>query len=522
MEHKWIPLKGAAFLLSILVLAGCGVFQIEIYMSDAVGSTSTEMATGARTSLASSPTSDPVIPAIPTVTAAIEEGPAPSSQAYCFTGNPVSGEKEILPSLKSLDWEVEDHDLGPIRKLNGIPTVIWDVSLSPDGRWWAADLLSENFGEGVADVRLYILDAYGDRHWIASYSGDAQFHRYEWLGDGRLLWIDEGNLYLANSDGSDRKKLSTAGTLDEVWLGADYIALAYGDGVLWRVDLDTEQWERVENAPSYANLSLSRDGKTAAFVTYDIQEVNEVEYWFLPLAMGEPAKLAVEGEMLGGHGGSANPPYQVPNAPYWGPNYLAGSMLISQKDGSAISIEEVAHYFEALEMYKFPSYSPDGEWIYLWVEQEPYSYYIAPASDPDSGRLFENMEILGWSSEPAGVLVASKAEYSILLLSLPSGEPRVLLRGLASISVKVGISEEAFFLLPDLKQGSQEISQHQIFAFSNNGERLGTLDLPETTRVSHLTGDSRANLLIQLTQEGDFENSVCKYQDALWYWEVIP
>jgi hypothetical protein len=520
MKHKRIILQVPIFSLFIVSVVGCGVFQIDIDRSDETEPTRIDIATQVSTSIPSSPTSEPIIVTTPTVTAAVEEGPVPSSQAYCFTGIAMDGVDQVMPSTMSLDWEIVNHDLGPIRQLNGIPTLIWGVDMSPDGRCWAVELLKENFGMGSADVRLLILDAFGDRHWVSSGSGDAMYHRYDWLEDDRLLWIYGGNLYLTNNDGSNREDLFMSGSLEEVWLGADHIALAYGDGILWRVDLDSGQWEEVINVLSFGNLSLSLDGKTAAFVRPKDPNFIEVEYWFVPLAMGEPAKLAVEGKAHAGHGGRAHPPYQVPNKPYWKPIYLDDPVLINQVDGSAISIEEVAHHFEVLGKDASPSYSPDGEWIYLWVKQDPYTFYIASANDPDKGHLYEDVDILGWSSEPPGVLVLSFAEDSILLLPLPSGEPKVLLRGLASSMVEVGNTEEFFFLLPDLEERVHD-DPYEIYVFSKSGELRGTLELPRTSGVPNLVGYNPSNLLIQMTLVGDFESSICKYKDVLWYWEIV-
>jgi hypothetical protein len=520
MKYKRILLQGLIFTFFVLSIVGCGVFQVGIDEAGRTEPTRMGVETQVSTSIPSSPTSEPIILTTPSVTAPVEEGPAPSSQAYCLTGIAVEGVEQLMPSLMSLDWEIVNHDLGPIRQLNGIPTLIWGVDMSPDGRWWAVEMLKENFGAGSADVRLLFLSAFGDRHWFSSGSGDAMYRRYAWLEDDRLLWINGGNLYLTNNDGSNREDLYTLGALEEVWLGADHIALAYGDGVLWRVDLDSGQWEEVEDVPSFGNLSLALDGKTAAFVRPKDPNFNEVEYWFVPLTMGEPAEIALEGEARAGHGGRAHPPYQVPNEPYWKPVYLVDPMLINQVDGSAVPIDEVAHYFEALGKHAFPSYSPDGEWIYFLVEQNPYTFYIAPANDPDNGRLYEDVDILGWSSDPAGVLVLSFYEDSILLLPLPSGEPKVLLRGLASSIIEVGNTEEFFFLLPDLEDRVHE-DPYEIYVFSKSGELRGTLELPRTSGVPNLVGYNPSNLLIQMTLVGDFENSICKYKDVLWYWEII-
>jgi hypothetical protein len=65
------------------------------------------------------------------------------------------------------------------------------------------------------------------------------------------------------------------------------------------------------------------------------------------------------------------------------------------------------------------------------------------------------------------------------------------------------------------------IKEDWDIVFSKSGELRASLGLPKTSGVPYLTGYGVSNLLIRMTQVGDFENSICKYQDALWYWEII-
>ena len=125
---------------------------------------------------------------------------------------------QILPDPANLKWEERDAEIGVLRELTGLSTILLDAGPSPDGHWWAVKLV-KRFGEGgETDTALYILDAAKDRHWIASSAGRPDYHQYAWLQDGRLIWADRGSLLVADNDGSNQIDLNAPEAILEVWM----------------------------------------------------------------------------------------------------------------------------------------------------------------------------------------------------------------------------------------------------------------------------------------------------------------
>jgi hypothetical protein len=422
--------------------------------------------------------------------------------------------------------------VGGLRELTGLSTILLDARPSPDGRWWAVKLVKK-FGEGgESDTALYVLDAHGERHWMASSAGRPDYHQYAWLQDGGLIWTDQGKLLTGDNDGSNQIDLKAPEAMLEVWMGSDEEAMASGETALWRVHLKTGLWDKVPgfdegmragNPPvseAGANLSVSPDGKFAALV-------HRGALWRVSFAPGTEARYLAKINYPG-RGGRINPPRPLADSPYWFPgegvtdpseNPPIIYALLDERDGSLTSLNELLPLGGWRVSY--PSISPDGKWMAVELaDANPSSsrkgVYVASSENLAQGRTVEGEWVIGWQAEPAGVFLGSRSPEGLTVarVALPDGDPLPFLSGLDDeVNPLLSTTLNVIFI----HEGEQ------MFGFDVNATLLATLTPPALPRqVYALNAIPKAQVMVAGAnlKRDTSESGECAFTYPLLLWEI--
>ncbi len=387
---------------------------------------------------APSPTPTAAPPVTPSPTAAPSPSPTPTPEG-------ITAQPGALPAPEVLSWAYLATQQGEFQHTNLVSTLALEAWPSPDGRWWAVSLLQEAMEAGPGIKALYVLDTLEERHWVATTDAWGHAHYAAWLSDGRLLWVDHGDLWVANADGQNRQSLSAPETVHEFWLGADNVALVSGETVIWRLDVNERTWDGVFgiqhqtlSSPS-ANVGLTADGKAAVAII-------QGELWWIPLEFEAPAEF-LGAFSYGGREGRINPPVPLlATSPYIFPGEImfpsdGGMPLIVLFDRESQTFVPFDDFLpegwrSVMSSFVTPVHiSPDRHWIAVPVRRggeavqfvsPSEAVYVAPTSDLRSGRLLAAAtRVVGWNTEPAAIIVAS--DEGVLWVPLVEGEPDVLL-----------------------------------------------------------------------------------------------
>ncbi len=445
---------------------------------------------------------------------------------FCRYPPAIGVELADLPGPKTLHWQPIDASIGELWELNGLNTSIMWMDPSPTDGWWVMSLLVGESGMGGYYNALYVLDSLENKHWIASHYGLGGYYvEHQWLPDGRLLWIEDGEVFLASGDGLDRRGMDAPAQMSEIWLGANNVALVSGHG-LWRLFLNTGKWEPVANAAGISGasgqLTMSLDGTFAAVT-------NSGQISMVPLQAGVPARQLITIDYPG-RDNRISPPMPIPNSPYWllpevdFEGQPTQPMLLDTRDSSLHLLDKFLPGAGPLSLLGF---SEDGLWVYarvLSTQNENYSntsvydWYVAPSNDLEAGMVVYtgdyNALIVGWETDPPALwLRASQDSEEVLRIPLPSGEPKTILD-----PAKLH-PEDVRFLLEDvmIDYSDWAIPGNRVRALSGQGNTLGLLELPPLTvgytRVRP-SGPSRA--LIEMTNfEGGIDDD-CRFEENLW------
>jgi len=432
-----------------------------------------------------------------------------------------------IPEPDSFFWQDYQSAVGEFWQLTDLTTPIMGINPSPSGHWAVVSLIYQEFGYGAYSAFLYVLDTAGNQHWIIS-EDESDKNTYHWLSDNRIIWIDNGELFLANEDGSARHGVQAPSPVYEVWVGANDIALVSGGEDLWRFSINDETWEKVANIggvsiPS-ANLNLSMDG---TFAAVNIQG----EISIVPLQKGTSAQTFVKVEYPG-RDGRIRAPKPIPNTPYWLISEVIATsqnetqpMLLNTQDGSLHSFDE---FFPKAAFGL--NYSPDGNWIYAWIGGAEkkieganlIDLYVAPTTDFTAGKIvftgvYGLADVTGWEISPPAVLISSYPDsQEVIRVSLDDFGSELIPAPLKFESWQNGIK----FLINE--RVTDETKTFRVEAFSQETEALGSIDLPPNTkRVSlYPVGDSKVMIETRelINQVGD----ICYYDYHIWQWNVAP
>jgi hypothetical protein len=331
---------------------------------------------------------------IPSITATYTETFTPTSFPPGFTPSPVptptypegscqQGPVEELefdlPAPSDLKWETMDN----FQRLAGLTEPVNAAYPSPDERWWVIELVTKRDStqyELASEEALYVLDSVENKHWVASANGKDDFHRFDWLPNSDLIWVDDGQLYTAHADGQGKQALEVPEPVIEVWMDKITGSRAFvsGESALWRLDLRTNTWEKVKGLESLgkngeppvsrvqANLRVSSDGSFGALLA-------DHQVWKVPMTFGEPARKIGEVD-YSNENWRPEAPQPLADSPYWYPGrdvyspipsnpQYSSLVLISEEDGSLLSLQDlVPPDFNSLSLNSL-QISPDARWI---------------------------------------------------------------------------------------------------------------------------------------------------------------
>ena len=344
--------------------------------------------------------------------------PVPIVIPICHEG-PVEELQFDVPAPTDLKWEMVNN----FQRLSGLDGPVNAAHPSPDGRWWVIEFVTKREStqyELSLEEALYVLDSLENKHWIASANGKDIFHRFDWFPNGDLFWVDDGQLFRANADGQEKQIIQAPEPVIELWLDkiTGIRAFVSGQSALWRFDLSTATWEKVEGLESLvrngeppisrvqANLRVSNDGSFGALLA-------DHQIWKVPMAFGEPAHKIGEVDYLV-EGWRPEAPQPLVDSPYWYPGLDAydprtadstqGSLvLINEEDGSLLSLNDIVQSYSDTAFYTTLAISPDARWISILnihgstVE----GLYLLPASQLSNGRVLKDAYVFDW--DPSGV-----------------------------------------------------------------------------------------------------------------------
>lgn len=432
-----------------------------------------------------------------------------------------------IPETDVYYWLDYPSSVGELRQLAGLTTPIMGIDPSPSGHWAVVSLLYQELGYGDYNVFLFMLDTAGNQHWFIG-EDEGNENTYRWLPDNRIIWADDGELFIANEDGSNHHGLQAPSPVYEVWVGANNIALVSGDRDLWRFFINTETWEKVENIEGVsfpgANLKLSMDGTFAAVnISGDIS--------IIPLQAGNPARLLLDAEPYG-KDGRAGAPDPIPNSPYW---RLPGieipknedwwKLLFDTRDGSLHSFDE---FFPegAYGLY----YSPDGNWVYTRIGgrgkkiEDAYivDLYAAPTTDFTAGSIvftgiYELVEVIGWETSPPAMVISPYPDSpEVIRVSLDDFESEAISASPEFESWQNGVK----FLVSE--QAIDKTITFRVEAFSQENEALGSIDLPPNTKEVGLYPIGNSKVIVQTRELMNQVGDICYHDYRIWQWNIAP
>lgn len=434
--------------------------------------------------------------------------PPTETAARTPTPTPIPTIPAALPDLDALHWEVVKQDGGTLKVLAGLATGVLDAAPSLAGQWWAVSLLDPADDTYLGyRAALYVLDSEDEGHWMAGRSDNPFRHRYAWLSDGRLLWVDGGNLLLAEGSSQNRRQIPAPEPVYQVWLGAKSIALVGGKRRLWRLDIARNTWDAVEGlsadtrpivSPWSANLTVAPDGSFAAL----IHGGSRGDLWRIPLTMGEPAEWLAAVEYAGQDARPLFPPYPLADSPYW---FIKETcQLLDTRDGTLRPVSVIWPEADASRPLTFITLntrwmypraggggcpmelSPDARWMALASPGEhglpgaAGDLYIAPSSDLNRGHIFANVSLVGWQREPAAAFLVDRSSDPPMLVRVPllAGEPIPLLGMPAPLTdIAVAATSDVIFTAELAEE------KYRLHVFTPDGTRLQTVDLPTTYGV---------------------------------------
>ena len=119
---------------------------------------------------------------------------------------------------------------------------------------------------------------------------------FAWAPDGRLIYSSTVNrdLWLANADGSDPKRLTFGGVAIDPEVSPDGRTIYFGSersGAchLWRMDLDANESSQVTRGSGEEGASVSPDGKWLLYESFSF--TGDSSIWKMPLPSGTPVRL---------------------------------------------------------------------------------------------------------------------------------------------------------------------------------------------------------------------------------------
>lgn len=480
---------------------------------------------------------------LPSPTSTTVEQPAPPAAdkppACGFPG--ASPDIAKLPDLSALHWENRPDGS---RWLAGLAYPARDMIASPDGAHLAVTFELGNEAQMPIMATALIDTGEGENRWLSTNSR-AYEHLYQWLPDGRLLWIDsKGDVYV-----NDRH-LHPPVPMNQIEAAAGDIAflrpeMSSWHGSDWRVDFTGPQWETLtmtDNAPAGSVEGIAAD-KRYALITGagSVQTGGDYSFnlWRVPLGLGTQATPLSDYvvNLFGTDGYISTRTSNLAATDVWS----IGRWHIQQTPRQSYTVTgilfdlDAGKALDASDLGLDPKYailgqdiSPDGQWLEVDLTDNlrlpgnslfaTIDHVYLTSGGLDKGMVIPNHTFRGWSAH-AAILQDNKTGELDLSSLPPDGNTLPLAGAVSVVTVYAPWEVNA----PGFVIARPADHPERVQRYDERGKLLAMLDLaPDFNRVfPWWTAVSRQAIYLsvaQATPQGD----TCGYAPAIIEWGLKP
>lgn len=494
--------------------------------------------------------SDPDTATTPTLALSVTGTPPPDTPPTPTAQTPPA---TVEPSSVTLG----DGVITPIAPL---PANATQVKVGYQERWFTYLLLRPvegPTGPGPIPSTLTVLDSATGTTWEVTRSCDDFTCEFAWLSSGQLLWLEDGNVFVADADGQNKQDLNAPEGISEIFgvSATDIAVLRGGDGThLWRLYLPDGTFDAVPEAqphdqpiPDFVTqndlLYFTADGAFAglAYQTTFYPEP-DLKMVLLPLEAGSAPTLlaAPTGFQYPGRGGPPPlPPVPLLGTPYWLPPEtlwlgengvsMPVPLVIDGGSGEFVNLERLTGLGDQGYRILYTQRSPDRQWVAAYVDntpidQQPTStvqrFYVAPSNNLAGGMILTGT-LEGWASNPAAVILKeyNGSQTPLFHVSLTDGTKTPLVETVPQFEFgTVSASPAALFVQPSVRQP-------ELLVLNRDGRIAGQQNIPPRHIVydggeeyrNELVGTVGTRLYIFGANPNDVEDST---QHALWWWDA--
>lgn len=295
------------------------------------------------------------------------------------------------------------------------------------------------------------------------------------------------------------------------------------EGNLWRVDVDTGQWEELisagDNVSGY--YGIARDG----FYAFVLQDQ---EMWRIPAEMGTAVEQLPNVKMtldVLGSGRTIPPLRQLGNTSFWlislpfvlkgnvlSEDSIFGGIIVNTQDGTVLAAEEIGlspeHYLTNLHL------SSDGEWLSISLtdgeSRQIAGLYLTPADDLASGQLINSsgLSVVGWHTNPPAVIFRDEAAGTLSVATFPLADE------------STGVPLEGAGEWPRIMPGSiittAADNPARILQFDLEGNLVNTLDLSAQYESVQVAQGAAERVYLATVGRQSQENNACTYGLIEW------
>lgn len=461
-----------------------------------------------------------------------------------ITGQPDGGDiRYTLPDPGAITWQVQDaRGSGRVWRIRGMEALVSDITIAPSHTWATAELLTRHAADCLLcpiTTTLFGLDLEGGLTWQMRGEQEQTANTSAWLPDGRVLWVKDGDLMLANANGQGERALKAPGKVERVWVSPVGRVLVSGEAT-WRLWIPEERWERVAGVGQIMDFNFSKDGsygvalvKAATPVDVDRFYVPATEgavftgeYWQIPMEAGSPAEFIPNSGVAGyTPGGSGYAPSPLGGGALW-----STGIALANADGTngipllldmqTRTLQPLDRILPGASTATDLHTSPSGRWVLIDRK------WVAPAEDLSQGMPLPNREnerVIGWSTEtPDAVWLVHEQQGVTRLVRI--SPPEMTEETLLEVNGADYYTSVPGYIL-FLKTSEAALGpQRTLLAYrAGNGALAGQLTLNDASmdgpRVIAL--DARTLLLHTILYSGGGDQP-CEYGDAWLRWQVLP
>lgn len=449
---------------------------------------------------------------------------------------------------------------GILTPLAPLPADATQVKVGYQERWFTYLLLRREEGPmGPAPIpaTLTVLDSATGTTWEVTRSCNDFICEFAWLSDGQLLWLEEGNVFIANSDGQNKRELDVPEGMSEIFgVSANDIAvLRGGDGThLWRLYLPEGTFDAVPDAQPHTQpvpdfvmqndlLYFTADG-TMSGLGYQTTFYPEPDLKLIALPL-EPRSVptllaAPTGFQYPGRGGPPPlPPVPLPGSPYWLPPEtlwlgengvtMPVPLVIDGVTGEFVNLERLTGLGDAGYRILYTQLSPDRHWVAMYVDDTPIDqpstntvqrFYVAPSHNLAGGTILTGT-VEGWAMNPPAVILKeyNGEQTPMFHVSLTDGTKTPIVETVPQFEFgSVASTATALFVQPTVRQA-------ETLVLAGNGTIAGRQSIPPRHIVYdggdeyrlEFVGVSGSRLYVFGGNPNDVEDST---QHVLWRWDA--